>query len=66
MGLKGKSCKPSINFLNSFILTNWRLNVSKLLVLVKVSTPIRTSSTSLVESFTLSSRTIVDIYSDNV
>ena len=38
----------------------------KLLVLVKVTTKIRTSSTSLIESFSLSSRTIIDIYSDNV
>ena len=34
-------------------------------VLVKVPTPVRISSTSLVESFSLS-RTITDIYSDNV
>ena len=42
-------------FFNLFIVTNWRLCVSKLLVLVKVPTPIRTSSTSLIESFSFSS-----------
>ena len=36
-----------------------------LLVLVKVLTPVRTSSTSMTESFSLS-RTCVHIYSDNV
>ena len=59
------SNKPlGIDFFNSFIVTNWRHCVLKLLVLVKVPTPIKTSSTSLIESFLLSSRTIVDIYSD--
>ena len=44
-------------FLNLFIVTNWRLYVLKLLVLVKVPIPIRTSSTSLIEIFSFSSAT---------
>ena len=47
-----KSYKPpGIDFFNSFIVTNWRFRVSKLLVLVKVPTPIITSGTQLIESF---------------
>ena len=53
---KEKNCKPpGIDFFNSFIVTNRRHCVSKLLVLLKVPTPIKTSSTSLIESFSLSS-----------
>ena len=35
-------------------------------VLVKVPTPVRTSWTSLIEKFSLPSKTILDIYSENV
>ena len=49
---------------NSFTVTNWRLCVSQLLVLVTFPTTIRTSSTSLIESFLSLSTAIVDIYSD--
>ena len=46
---------------NSFIVTNLRPCVSnKLIVLVKVPAPIKSSSKGLL----LSSRTIVDMYSD--
>ena len=46
---------------NSFIVTNLRHCVSnKLIVLVKVPAPIKSSSKGLL----LSSKTIVDIYSD--
>ena len=38
-------------FFNLFTVTNWRHCVSKLLVLVKFLPPIRTCSTSLIESF---------------
>ena len=55
-----------VDFFISFIVANWRLCVWKLLVLVKFVTPIRISRTSLTKRFSLSSRTIVDIYSDNV
>ena len=68
-------------FFNSFIVTNWSVceskllalakvptpwsvYVSKLIALAKVPTPIRSSS--LLVCFSWSSRTIVDIYSDNV
>ena len=40
-----------MDFFNSFIVTNWGPFVLKLLVLVKVPTPIRTSSTSLLKVF---------------
>ena len=50
--LKVKRYKPpGIAFFNSFIVTNWRLFVSKLLVLVKALTPIRISNTSLMKVF---------------
>ena len=38
----------------------------KLLVLVKVPTLVKTSGTSLIESFSLASGAIADIYSENV
>ena len=46
---------PYTDFFNLFIVTNWRLFVSKLLVLVKFPTLIWTSSTSLIKSFSFSS-----------
>ena len=53
---KRKKCKPPvIDFFNSFVVTNRRHCISKLLVLLKVPTPIRTSSTLLIKSFLLSS-----------
>ena len=67
MELPKKSYKPpGIDFFNSVVVSNWRLCVSKLLVLVKVRTPIRTTNIPLIGRFPLSSRKFVDIYSKNV
>ena len=55
---------PGIDFFNSVVVSNWRLCVSKLLVLVKVQTPIRTTSIPLIGRFPLSSKKFVDMYSE--
>ena len=47
--------RPYTDFFKLFIVTNWRLCVSKLLVLVKFLTVIWASSTSLIKSFSFSS-----------